>query len=218
MSQFKKFISGHMVMCSPPRPHALLSLKLLSMFVVSRVCFVLSMSLKSNHAVIGYPPKSHITIAPLGTSCLMSHCFSRHSLQLSKIADEFSPSAAHIVPSSIRKVYQQGVPSSPLVWFLNVLKPKGMVSTRGSYHLDLLIKSNGSIMILFGWYWELCPKSPRECYLRHGNRVLVRNSETSKSNIYSWMILPFQVHFDFFKMKFNLLHSNFLSEGIFSFS
>ena len=97
-----------MVVCSPPWPHALLSHKLSSMFVVSRVCFVLSMSLKSNHAVIGYPPKSHNTIAPLGSSCLMSHCCSRHSLQLSKIVDEFSPSAAHIVPSSIRKEHQQG--------------------------------------------------------------------------------------------------------------
>ena len=97
-----------MVVCSPPWPHALLSHKLSSMFIVSRVCFILSMSLKSNHAVIGYPPKSHTTIAPLGTSCLMSHCCSRHSLQLSKIVDEFSPSAAHIVPSSIRKEHQQG--------------------------------------------------------------------------------------------------------------
>lgn len=95
-------------MCSPRWPHALLSHKLSSMFVVSRVCFILSIGLKSNHTVIGYPPKSHITIAPLGTSCLMSHCCSRRSLQLSKIVDEFSPSVAHILPSSIRKEHQQG--------------------------------------------------------------------------------------------------------------
>lgn len=97
-----------MVVCSPPWPHALLSHKFSSMFVVSRVCFILSVSLKSNHGVVGYPPKSYITIAQLGTSSRMSHCYSRHSRQLSKIVDEFSPSAAHIVPSSIRKEHRQG--------------------------------------------------------------------------------------------------------------
>lgn len=143
------------------------------MFVGSRVCFLLSENIKSNHGVIGYPPKSDIPSAPLDTSCLMSHCCSRHRLQLSKITDEFSLSAAHIVPSSDIKEPQQGgsfqFTSSKFSWC-----PTTQMCGVSRRVLSLnSIKGNGNILFLSGGHWELDPKSPRECYPRYTNGVLV---------------------------------------------